>query len=64
MSAQDLPTHGINLAIHPEKALRSSPVQERLNTTIQKNTVKAPVTELDAILMVLEKGVHGQPLWW
>jgi hypothetical protein len=59
--AQDLSAHRINLAIYPEKALRSGTVQEGLNTAIQKKTVKAAVAELDVILMVFEKGVHGQP---
>src|ERR1700730_1736096 len=62
--AQDFPAHGINLPINPEKALRPGTVQEGLNTAVQKKTVKAPVTKLDAILMVLEKGVHGQPPVW
>src|SRR6266852_5344335 len=53
--AQDFPAHGINLPINPEKALCSGPVQEGLNTAIQEKTVKAPVSKLDVILMVLEK---------
>src|SRR5215469_4907214 len=28
---QDVPAHGIDLAVHPEKALRSGTFQERLN---------------------------------
>src|SRR5215472_807024 len=31
---QEVPAHGINLPIHPEKALRSGTVQEGLNTAI------------------------------
>jgi len=62
--AQDVPAHGINLPINPEKALCSGAIQEGLNTAIQKKTVKAPVRKLDVILMVLEKGVHGQPPVW
>jgi hypothetical protein len=52
--------HGINLAINPEKTLRSGTVEEGANTAIQKDTVKAAVTEVDAMLMVREEGVHGQ----
>src|SRR2546425_654037 len=47
------------MAIDIEKSLRSASVQEGLNTAVPENTVKTPVAELDAILMVLEKGVHG-----
>src|SRR5205085_1358402 len=43
---QDVPAHGINLAIHPEKALGSGPVQEGLNTGMQQKTVKAAAAEL------------------
>jgi len=61
---QDVPAHRINLAIHPEKALRSGTVQEGLDTAMQQKTVKAAVAELDVILMMLEKGVHGEPPVW
>jgi hypothetical protein len=59
--SQNVPAHRISFAIHPEKALRSGSVQEGLNTAMQQKTVKAAVAELDVMLMVLEKGVHGQP---
>jgi hypothetical protein len=39
--AQDVPAHRINLAIHPEKALRSGTVQEGLDTAMQQKTVKS-----------------------
>jgi hypothetical protein len=31
---------------------------------MQQKAVKAAVAELDVILMVFEKGVHGQPPVW
>jgi hypothetical protein len=57
--SQDIAAHRINLSINPEKALGSGSVQEGLNAAVQEQTVKAAVAELDAILMMLEKGVHG-----
>jgi hypothetical protein len=61
---QNVAAHRINLPINPEKALGSGSVQERLNAAIQKKAVEAAVAELDVILMMLEKGVHGQPPVW
>src|SRR5260370_3373804 len=61
---QNVAAHRINLPINPEKALGSGSVQERLNAAIQKKAVEAAVAGLDVILMMLEKGVHGQPPVW
>jgi hypothetical protein len=61
---QNVAAHRINLPINPEKALCSGSVQERLNAAIQEKAVEAAVAELDVILMMLEKGVHGQPPVW
>jgi hypothetical protein len=47
------------MAVGPEKPLCSGAIQEGLNTAVQQKAVETPVTELDVILMMLEKGVHG-----
>jgi hypothetical protein len=57
--AQDVATDGIDMAIDPEKPLRSGAIQEGLKTAVQEKAVETPVRELDAMLMMLEKGVHG-----
>src|ERR1700688_878159 len=56
---QDLSSNGISVPIDPEKSFHSGSVQEGLNTAIQQQAVETTVSELDAILVMLGKGVHG-----
>src|SRR5215469_11514100 len=42
-----------------EEAEHALGLLEGLNQSVQQNPIEAPISELDAILVVLEKGVHG-----
>src|SRR5208337_2592616 len=57
--AQYLPTHGIDLAIAPEKAHGALFLLERLDHGVQQDTIESTIGETDVILMVFVKGVHG-----
>jgi len=58
-AAEQVATHGVDMAVGPEKTLRSSSVQKGLNATMQENATKTPITEANAILVMFEEGVHG-----
>jgi hypothetical protein len=57
--AQHWPTHGIDLAIGPEKAHGSLFLWKGLDRGVQQDTIEATIGETDVILMVFVKGVHG-----
>ena len=61
--AQHLPTHGIDLAIAPEKAHGALFLLKRLDRGVQQDTIEATIGETDVILMVFVKGVHGVLQW-
>ena len=61
--AQDLPTHGIDLAIAPEKTHRTLFLLKGLDRGVEQDTIEATICETDVILMVFEKGVHGVLQW-
>jgi len=51
--------HPFGVAVCVEEAQHSFGLLERLNESVQKKPIEASISELDAILMVLVKGVHG-----
>src|SRR5215469_5751165 len=57
--AQHLPTHGIDLAIAPEKAHGSLFLLKGLDRGVEQDTIEATIGETDVILMVFVEGVHG-----
>jgi hypothetical protein len=57
--AEHVATHWVDVAVGPEKALRSSSVQKGLNATLQENAIRAAITEANAILVMFEEGVLG-----
>jgi hypothetical protein len=36
---------------------------ERLDQSVQQEPIKTPIPELDAIVVILDEGVHGTLLW-
>ena len=61
--AQHLPTHGIDLAIGPEKSHGALFLLKRLDRGVEQDTIEATIGETDVILMVFVKGVHGVLQW-
>jgi hypothetical protein len=53
--------HFISLPIGIEETEHSFGLLERLDQSVEQNPVKAAVTELDAILVVFDEGVHRRP---
>src|SRR5882762_11259 len=51
--------HPFGVAVCVEEVQHSFGLLEGLNESVQKKTIEASISELDAILMVLVKGVHG-----
>jgi len=51
--------HPASVAVRIEKAQHAFGLLERLNQSIQQQPVEAPIAKLDAILVMLVKGVHG-----
>jgi hypothetical protein len=61
--AQQLPTHGIDLPIAPEKAHGSLFLLKGLDHGMEQDTIEATISETDVILMVFIEGVHGVLQW-
>src|SRR6266496_1957394 len=56
---QGFPGDSFPLAIGVEEAQHTFGLLERLDQSVQQETVKTPIPELDAILVMLDEGVHG-----
>jgi hypothetical protein len=61
--AQQLPTHGIDLPIAPEKAHGSLFLLKGPDHGMEQDTIEATISETDVILMVFIEGVHGVLQW-
>jgi hypothetical protein len=56
---QGPPGNSFSLAIGVEEAQHRLGLLEGLNQSIQQEPIKTPIPELDAILVMLDEGVHG-----
>src|SRR6266496_2595958 len=56
---QGFPGDSFPLALGVEEAQHTFGLLERLDQSVQQETVKTPIPELDAILVMLDEGVHG-----
>jgi hypothetical protein len=65
--AGDVPQHvaanGILRPVKIEEADDSFRLLKRLDQPVQQNPIETPIAEADAILVVLEKGVHENLQW-
>jgi hypothetical protein len=61
MSPSSFACDALAIAIGVEEADHSFRLLEGLDQPVQKQSVKAPVLKPDAIVVVLEKSVHGVP---
>jgi hypothetical protein len=57
--AQHLPTDRIDVAIGPEETHGPLFLLKGLDRSIEQNTIEAAIVETNAILVMLQKGVHG-----
>jgi hypothetical protein len=57
--AQHVAAYRIHLAVRVEEANHPLGLLEGLDQTVQQNSVEASIAELNVILVVLVKGVHG-----
>jgi hypothetical protein len=53
------PGHPFPAPVDVEKAQHTLGLLERLDQSIQQDSIKAAVSELNAILVMLDEGVHG-----
>jgi hypothetical protein len=56
---QDLPRDPRAIAVDVEEAEYALGLLEGLDQSVQQNPIEASIVELDAILVLFEKGVHG-----
>src|SRR5215469_4888184 len=59
--AQEIAADRILLAIGAKEAHRPLRLLEGLNQTVEQDAIEAPIAKADAVLVMLEKGVHGIP---
>jgi len=59
---QGPPGHPSSLSIGIKKPKYSLWLLERLDQSVQQDSIKAPIPELDAILVMRDEGVHSAPL--
>ena len=57
--AKHVAAHRVDMPVRIEKTNHSLWLLERLDQSVQKKPIKASIAELNAILVVLGKGVHG-----
>src|SRR5204862_1790656 len=56
---QGFPGHPFPFAVGIEETKHALRLLERLDQSVEQKPVKTPVPELDAILVMLDEGVHG-----
>jgi hypothetical protein len=60
-TGQKPPGNPLSFTVGIEKPQHSFWLLERLDQSVQQDSIEASIAELDAILMVLEEGVHRNP---
>jgi|HubBroStandDraft_4_1064222.scaffolds.fasta_scaffold54574_3 hypothetical protein len=58
--AQDIPAHRMEVLIGTEKTHHSPGLLERLDKAVEQNSVKTPIAEADAVLVMFVERVHGR----
>ena len=58
--AQDIPAHRMEVPIGTEKTHHSLGLLERLDKAVEQNSVKTPIAEADAVLVMFVERVHGR----
>src|SRR5207253_8834127 len=56
---QGSPGHSLPMTIGVEEAQHALGLLERLDQSVEQEPIKTPIPELDAILVMLDEGVHG-----
>ena len=58
---QQIAAHRVLLAVGAKETDPPLRLLERLNQSVEQDAIKAPVAKADAVLVMLEEGVHGTP---